>query len=231
MMKKGFRYISVLGITFLMTCVLTISSVFGSERIANITYMPFGTIEELTKESNVIIQGTILEERTELVNLWEGVEDRPSDLDDLYDPWTIYTVQVDEVFKGNVTLGSTIEVQMLGGEYGGVVLTNRSKIPLSVGEKYILFLTEIEVESSVQSFVAPVPHQSIYELNENGDIAQGGFELTREALDQIQAENIANNDGFNLIWILTPLLILVPALLIAFFIYKKRKKTQSLERK
>jgi len=223
--------------------------VFGVQRrYVFVEYDYFRSIENLTEEVTTIIQVIVLEERTELINVWAGVADRPAERDP-YDVFTIYTIQVIEVFKGNVVSGDIIEVRRRGGEFGDRILVNESAVPLTIGEELVLFLIESVVEPSGRTFVSLVPAQSIYRLDENGEPIshpRNNFILTREMLTQIRYDesrnaqdpqhtvsnenndnNIYDNDtrDSNFIWILIIIIaVLVVGIFIILLICRKNKR-------
>jgi len=165
--------------------------VYGAvEEGISLQFAYFPSIERLIERADIIVQVVVLEERTELINVWEGTGDAPAERDP-YDVFTIYTIQIIEVFKGNVVSGDIIEIMRIGGQFGDRILVNHSAVPLFVGEELVLFLV---VQSNLLP-VASVPTQSIYRLDENGEpISYPGNELilTREILTQIRDGDTTN---------------------------------------
>jgi hypothetical protein len=74
-----------------------------------------------------------------------------------YDPWqcvrslgTFYQIRVLESFKGDKEAGSKIEFRMWGGRLGIMEFINdradQNKIPLSIGDEFIFFLSSLREE-------------------------------------------------------------------------------------
>jgi len=55
-------------------------------------------------------------------------------------PNTIYTVEIEAVYKGNVIEGNTIEIKQLGGTVDNVNYTEEDATKIEIGSTYILFL-------------------------------------------------------------------------------------------
>ncbi|GCE77642.1 hypothetical protein [Cellulomonas biazotea] len=56
---------------------------------------------------------------------------------------TVATVEVEQVLKGDVAVGSQVEVSQLGGRHGGKVYVDEETVPLQVGgTDYVLLLAD-----------------------------------------------------------------------------------------
>ena len=77
-------------------------------------------------------------------------------------PYTIYTVEVMQVYKGDVTVGNTIEMKQLGGTIDHVHYVQEDAMTIEIGNTYIMFLETYE--NSPASLINPI--QGIYEYTD-----------------------------------------------------------------
>ena len=77
-------------------------------------------------------------------------------------PYTIYTVEVMQVYKGAVTVGNTIEMKQLGGTIDHVHYVQEDAMTIEIGNTYIMFLETYE--NSPASLINPI--QGIYEYTD-----------------------------------------------------------------
>lgn len=115
-------------------------------------YPAYGSLGEVGQVSDVIVSGTVLKSRSE--NLYPDVSDSedplanpqagiPSDELEDFPPViiTVSTVEVSEVFKGEVRIGDIIEVSQLGGSVDGKSVVERDTTLVdSLDDSIVLFL-------------------------------------------------------------------------------------------
>jgi hypothetical protein len=117
-------------------------------------YPSYGTEAELVQASDVVVRGTVLSTRVEqqLPEASTSTDPRSNPQAGL-DPAaaaevlpvvvTVSTLVVEEVLKGSVAVGSTVEVSQLGGRLGGVAYVAEGTVPLKAGTTdYVLLLAD-----------------------------------------------------------------------------------------
>lgn len=127
-------------------------------------YPGYDSLEALTDRADLIVQGTVKEMQYKQIDisLGKGSDDSPS-------PYTVYTVAVDEVFKGDGNVGETVEVKVPGGIFDGVayVIEGMDSPLLETDQSYVLFLATYEnLPASLLNLT-----QAAYEIEENGELA------------------------------------------------------------
>ena len=119
----------------------------ASEKEKSITvlqadYPEYNTAEELVESSDLVFTGTVKNIEYQMIDVStdEGADEDTGFVDDEKMPYTLYTIDVDKVYKGSIE-SSTIIVKRAGGSFGSdeYVLENASEI--AKGKNY-LFVTE-----------------------------------------------------------------------------------------
>ncbi|MFL1378320.1 MULTISPECIES: hypothetical protein [unclassified Nocardiopsis] len=131
-------------------------------------YPSYASAEELFESADLVVEGTVEGSRTEPIDISEGGEAEEG-LEPL--EYTVYTLAVSEVFKGEAP-GGALEVKH---ENGGP-----DDLELREGDTYVLFLaTYDDVPASLLN-----PDQSAYLVGGDGGLEPvgGGLEVTREDL-------------------------------------------------
>ena len=124
-----------------------INQVDASEEETSVTvlqadYPQYNTAEELVGSSDLIFTGTVKSIEYQMIDV--STDKEPDEdtgfVDDEEMPYTLYTIDVDKVYKGSIE-SSTIIVKRAGGNFGSdeYVVENASEI--AKGKKY-LFVTE-----------------------------------------------------------------------------------------
>ena len=127
-------------------------------------YPGYDSLEALTDRADLIVQGTVKEMQYKQIDisLGKGSDDSPS-------PYTVYTLTIDEVFKGDGNVGETIEVKVPGGIFDGVayVIEGMDSPLLEKDQSYVLFLATYEnLPVSLLNLT-----QAAYEIGEDGELA------------------------------------------------------------
>jgi hypothetical protein len=101
-------------------------------------YIYFHSPDEMYLRADVVLICTVQSSEVKSIDITGTPE---TDDDFIY---TIATVKADEVFKGDKKPGDTLEVKQLGGFYDSVYYYNDGADYLTVGSKYLLFLSTYE---------------------------------------------------------------------------------------
>lgn len=102
-------------------------------------YPVYDEAQALVDTADLIFSGNVLSTSSELIDV-RPEEERKSSDEKQELPYTIYEIQVGEVYKGNVA-GDTIHIKVLGGEVGDTEYVPADTANILVGETY-LFLTK-----------------------------------------------------------------------------------------
>jgi hypothetical protein len=109
-----------------------------------------GTVEAVNEEGKSPLKLEINEDTSaeEKERLHETVKS--------YEPVTVSNIKVDKVLKGQLTMGTTIYVNQLGGIDHGVNYKDERTVYLNAGERYILFLSKTD---TLDTYSTINPHQ------------------------------------------------------------------------
>lgn len=149
-------------------------------------YPKYDSLENLVDRADTIIQGKIIDSTYSELNITQDVDSDDEYLnpggekDDSTFPYTIYTVEISEVYKGNLKAKETIQIKQLGGVIGNVeyVLEEPSNINLDKNKNFLFFLETYS--NSPASLLNPL--QATYELDENNVII---YKDKQKSKDQI----------------------------------------------
>ena len=137
-------------------------------------YPEYDSLEALTDRADLIVQGTVKEMQYKQIDISLKADDDDPNApggngDDSLFPYTVYTVIIDEVFKGAENVGETVEVKVPGGIFDGVayVIEGTDSPLLEKNQSYVLFLATYEkLPASLLNLT-----QAAYEIEENGELA------------------------------------------------------------
>ena len=138
----------------------------------------YASIEELTTRAAGIVRAEVLDERVEWLNFFI---DHPPEIDP-YRPYTVYRIQVLEVFQGDVAPGDILEVAQRGGQLDNMWMINQDKIPIASGDDLVFFLNSV-CASFPAGFMTPF--QGVYRFPD-GD--------TRSLNDDEELESVHPED-------------------------------------
>ncbi|MDO5634183.1 MAG: hypothetical protein Q4G34_04875 [Micrococcus sp.] len=93
----------------------------GDDQVIHARYLAYDTAEEVLDASMLSVVGRVTASREEVGDLLDepGAQHNPNDPRPLILPYTVYTMQVDSVLKGDVEPGDAIEFRILGGSHDG----------------------------------------------------------------------------------------------------------------
>lgn len=142
-------------------------------------YPAFSTSPELIQKADLVIRGVALNSRVEqlFMDVSEGTDPQENPQAGLTPEQaeearksspmvvTVSTVRVDEVIKGDVAVGATVEVSQLGGTFEGVRYEEAETSILSSDTSYVLFLA---AHGSSKPYDLLNPKLALYEVSAGG---------------------------------------------------------------
>jgi hypothetical protein len=145
-------------IIILPIMLISIAIVFGGQLFKSKTgettyitsdYIVLYTINDLAKQSDLIVLGTVTKVEDQHFNTARNTRDPSQPATDLYIKGTIYNIQVEKNLKGNasseihILQSENITFPNTNGEVSTVYITD-DFLPISVGARYIFFLKAAE---------------------------------------------------------------------------------------
>lgn len=185
-MKKN-RFISMMACSVLLLLTVACSSVGKVDQVglgepvtigAAQDFPSYASIDSLSQTADTIIKGTVISTRVEKINdmVKSDSEDEqvnpggdPSDISKIY---TIYTVKINDTYKGNYNPGDTIEVKQLGGQIGTENFVSENKLEIGSESDYIFFLATYV--NTPANLLNPIQGLYVYEprsLSEDGKMS------------------------------------------------------------
>ena len=168
MLHKGCKLLTLCSVlVFTVGCAGTPNK----EVLINTEYPVYDTIEKAKDAAGVIIEGKIVS--SEVVSLIptetltdeqkKDPEQNPGGEADITNiPYTVYTVEINQVYKGDVTAGNTIVFKQIGGVLNHVNYREVDAAQIETGSTYILFLSTF---SSPACLINQM--EGIYEYKDN----------------------------------------------------------------
>lgn len=137
-------------------------------------YPKYDSLENLVDRADTIIRGKIIDWSDSELNISQDIDSDDEYLnpggekDNSTIPYTVYTVEIEEIYKGNIKEKETIQVKQLGGTIGNVeyVLEDAARADFEKEKNYLFFLETYP--DSPASLLNPL--QSSYELDNNNTI-------------------------------------------------------------
>lgn len=149
----------------------------------------FSSSAELATAADLVIRGVAVGSRTEKKTMEQSAgndeatnppaglseAEKAQALEDSY-VVTISTVRVEEVFKGSVSVGDTIEVSQLAGCRTASLIRKRTPPLLQADKGYLLFLA---AHGAGVPYDLPNPQQAMYAVAADGTLtpADGGADM------------------------------------------------------
>lgn len=161
--------------------------------IGKIDYAWYDSIDALYEKADFVIKGKVLDSRVEwMSHVIEPTAEEKSDpilnpdgeIDDDKVITTIYTVEINVVYKGSV--GKTIEVLQLGGETDTAKYSYEGASEITINKEYILFLSESTLYENAAWLLNNA--QALYKVEGNDliKLPQNTLELTYEDLTRLK---------------------------------------------
>jgi hypothetical protein len=123
-------------------------------------------VEQLTKGASVVIAGRV----QDVESHWN--EDETEII-------TLATVVVEEVLKGSLR-GSSVSVEYVGGEVGGLRLAVSDQVSLRAGEEVALFLNKGTKKAERDVYRVIGRAQGKYGIDEEGTARREGFKVLKD---------------------------------------------------
>ncbi|MCJ7843424.1 hypothetical protein MUB24_21615 [Lederbergia sp. NSJ-179] len=174
-MKKE-RFIPLLACSIILFSTAACSSTNNTGEVNNnepvttvVTedYPSYSSIESLAQRADTIIKGTVLSSTVEEINDLIETDSKDEKLnpggkpDDVSNIYTVYSVKIADVYKGNYHVGDTIEVKQLGGKIGNTSVITDEKVDIKNERDYIFFLETYE--NVPASLLNPIQSLYLYE--------------------------------------------------------------------
>jgi len=174
MKKKSIIAIAILALLGIFGYIGT-SIIYGYEdqdesittMYIHVNYLRYDCIEDMASSSTCVVRAKVLDIRTEMINIaarGEGIEP-------IYFPYTVYTVEVIESFKGEAVTGDIIEVKQIGGIVGNIHATSHHKIHIYIGDDLVLFLFSNDTENMPSNLINAA--QGVYRFTPSNENARG----------------------------------------------------------
>jgi len=217
-----FIILTLYGIALLTSCYgennYNPSEVNTESEIMNVhisfDFYPYSGIEELSSSSTDIIRATVIGKRVDKIDIAlpsalippelfaSGLippeyKNAPHEYNPRYEVFTIYSLNVVDVFKGNINANEIIEFAIIGGQFEDMYIINEYNTRLILGDDLIFFMTAPRVEGrpffkasmtqSIYRFVEPDPNILVRGLNIEFESVneRGGLILTLSDLERI----------------------------------------------
>ena len=127
-------------------------------------YRWFSSVEEISSNSTDVVRVEVLDERTELINIWLPPENEfeytGQDLEESYFVYTVNRVRVIETFLGDTIEGDIIEVRQIGGYHDGLLVVSHDYVGFEINDDLVLFLYSLDQSDLPASLVNPI--QSVF---------------------------------------------------------------------
>lgn len=145
MKKRAFILIGILFSLVLMSaCNSNLNTAANENEVAVIQaeYPVYDTAEEIVNASDLVFSGTVTEIDYESLNVKSetGADPETGLVEASEIPYTIFNINIEQVYKGNVESDS-LSIKRPGGKMDGQVFAIEDASTIEVGETY-LFLTQ-----------------------------------------------------------------------------------------
>lgn len=189
---RKLRFISV-GICVAMLLLVTAcASQEGPTTILVSQDFPhYKSVEGLSEKADAIIKGKVVNTRVEAINDMIKSESKNEELNPSGNPpieeniYTVYTIEIEEAFKGNYKPGDKLDFKELGGQIGDLTLVAENSADISSENEYIFFLaTYVNTPASLLNSI-----QSLY-LYEPADNSGANTKVAEKAtITSVNSEN------------------------------------------
>lgn len=175
---------------------------------ASLAYAHYGSINDLADKASDIVMGKIVNIRVELIDARRKVDTDNKFLnpggkeDEAYIPdiCTVFTLKVDNVYKGNHGVGDYIEIKQLGGETDDVIYSTDAQLDLGYSNNYVFFLESYD--NLPADILNPIQGAYIFNNKARGVSdslvsvsSDNDLELTYSDLNDIATQNSSSTQG------------------------------------
>ena len=174
MMKKTIAIFSVavllLGVGFFGYTQLNSNNPSEEMTItSSMEYPHYESIDALSNAASDIVMGKIVDVRVEELDILIRTDDKDETLnpggeaDNSLAIYTVYTLEIIDVYKGKTVSGERIKIKQLGGDNGESIHLSESTLNLGNEHEYVFFLQSYDnVPASILN-----PYQGAYFFDEN----------------------------------------------------------------
>lgn len=164
MIKKNIITFPMVFFCMILSLIIGFSGLFYEKPMFHGDYPYYPEVSNITEAADIIIVGEVIKSK-EVKNLM--IDKTPNKKDKETTPYTISTVQVKEVVKGNVNIGDILEIKQLG-DYDNhpEAFLYENDGYLSKHQEQLIFL--VEYDQSPYSAVNPT--QGMIEVFEDGSL-------------------------------------------------------------
>lgn len=127
----------------------------------------YNSVNGLSEKADAVIKGKVVDSRVEEIDDMIHTDSTDEELNpggELFiekNIYTIYTIQVDESFKGNYKPGDKLEFKELGGQIGDTTFVSEDRIDISSANDYVFFLATYD--DAPASLLNPIQSLYIYD--------------------------------------------------------------------
>lgn len=165
------------GFTFLFLAIgLILFTNMNTSTVQKVTisadYPNYENLENLIDKADTIIKGKIIDFKYSQINISQKPQSDDEylnpggEIDNSLMPYTIFTVEINKTYKGNINKKETIQIKEPGGIFGNTEYVNEDSAKLKKGNNYVFFLETYP--NSPASLLNPI--QASYEYDDYDNI-------------------------------------------------------------
>ncbi|MCL2320986.1 MAG: hypothetical protein FWC47_02640 [Oscillospiraceae bacterium] len=174
-MKLKLFFIGCISLIIAISGILLITSNNTTAKTQKVAiyadYPSYDNLQNLIDKADTIIKGKVIDFNYSYLNIIEKPESDNEFLnpggekDTSSIPYTIFTVEINKVYKGSVNKKDIIEIKQLGGTLGNIEYIDKNAAKLNIGGNYIFFLETYP--NSPASLLNPIQGSYEYDNNDN----------------------------------------------------------------
>jgi hypothetical protein len=159
--------------------------------IISADYPVYENLENLNDKADTIIKGKIIDFTYSQLNIYQKPQSDDEylnpggEIDNSLMPYTIFTVEIKQTYKGNINKVDIIKIKQPGGIIGNTEYVNEDNAKLKKGNNYVFFLETYP--NSPASLLNPI--QASYEYDDYDNIIpneQNKIKFKMNDLDNIK---------------------------------------------
>lgn len=190
MRKNRKLTIALLGLLLVLFILQQNSNDFKKIAILHRDYPVYKNASQLVKKADLVFTGKVKSKKNELLDIrdYQNEKDPTTGAEDETEllPYTIYEVEIEELYKGNYD-ESSIKVKVLGGNMNGTIYEMEDAMPIEIGGEYLFNVSTYEDSEATLLNMT----QAIYDLNAPNLISE---ENSITVSDIIEAAKKYNNE-------------------------------------
>ena len=145
-------------------------------------YPFYKNAEELTNAASLVFEGQVLNWSYEMIDVMldDGEQVIGHKTPQQLDPYTVYSIRITKVYKGDIKENETIKLMLMGGEFEDVVyISSEQEVSLELDGSYLFLLGQ---DAGFPAYLLN-PEQSVFNLQHPEPLA-GGISI-EDVLNQI----------------------------------------------